>query len=252
MNADLKNYCLQLADNALIHGHRLSEWCGHGPILEVDMALSNIALDNIGAARNIYQYLALEEGQGKTEDDYPFHRDVRDFKNILLVELKNGDFAVTIAKCFFFDAFQFHFYTALKNCKNETLAAVAEKSLKEVTYHLRFSSEWLVRLGDGTEESKLRIQQGIQSVYEYCGEMFQPSQSEKNLMKELYLPDLDLLKNQWMDTVTATLQEATLSFPLSKDAWFQSGGKEGRHTEHFGFILSELQFMQRAYPNLEW
>lgn len=252
MNQDLKNYCLQLADNALIHGHRLSEWCGHGPILEVDMALSNIALDNIGAARNLYQYLAIEEGQGKTEDDYPYKRDVRDFKNILLVELKNGDFAQTIAKCLFFDAFQFHFYSDLQQSKNEALASVAEKSLKEVTYHLRFSREWVVRLGDGTEESKTRMQQGIQQVYDYCGEMFEASPSEKNLQNELHLPDLNNLKERWMDTITSTLQEATLSFPLSKDGWFHSGGKEGRHTEHLGFILSEMQFMQRAYPNLEW
>lgn len=252
MNTDLKNYCLQLADNALIHGHRLSEWCGHGPVLEVDMALSNIALDNIGAARNLYQYLAIEEGEGKTEDDYPYKRDVRDFKNILLVELKNGDFAYTIAKCFYFDAFQFHYYTALQQCKNESLAAVAEKSLKEVTYHLRFSREWVLRMGDGTEESKNRIQQAIQQVFEYCGEMFEASLSEARLTNELQLPHLDKIKLAWLETITTTFQEATLSFPLSKDGWYQSGGKEGRHTEHLGFILSELQFMQRAYPNLEW
>lgn len=253
MNDDLKNYCLQLADNSLIHGHRLSEWCGHGPVLEVDMALSNIALDNIGAARSLYEYVAKEEGGGKTEDDYPYQRDVREFKNVLLLELPNGDFADTIARCFYFDAFQFHYYSELRHCTNEAIAALAEKSLKEVTYHLRFSSEWVIRLGDGTEESKAKMQRAILQYWEYTGELFQPSDSELALQTSLSLPDLHRIKELWMQTVSDTIQESTLSFPLSTEkGWFQQGGKQGIHTEHLGFILAQLQYMQRAYPNSEW
>ncbi|MBL7772426.1 MAG: phenylacetate-CoA oxygenase subunit PaaC [Chitinophagaceae bacterium] len=253
MHSDLKQYCLQLADNSLIHGHRLSEWCGHGPILEVDMALSNIALDNIGAARSIYAFLAEQEGEGKTEDYYPYTRDVREFLNVLLVELPNGDFADTMAKCLFFDAYQFYFYTALKQCNDSTLAAIAEKSLKEVTYHLRFSSEWVIRLGDGTEESKENMQRAISNFWEYTGELFQPSAIETSLQKTLQLPDLNLIRDQWMEKISEVLQEATLSFPLSSEkGWFQQGGKTGIHSEHLGFILADLQFMQRAYPNSEW
>lgn len=253
MQDALKQYCLQLADNSLIHGHRLSEWCGHGPILEVDMALSNIALDNIGAARSLYAYLAEQEGEGKTEDYYPYTRDVREFRNVLLVELPNGDFADTIAKCFFFDTFQYYYYEALKQCNHDTLKAIAEKSLKEVTYHLRFSSEWVIRLGDGTEESKERMQRAIYHFWDYAGEMFQASKSEEELTEGLQLPNLVELKEQWTHKISEILQEAGLAFPLSNDkAWYHQGGKKGIHTEHMGFILAELQFMQRAYPNSEW
>jgi ring-1,2-phenylacetyl-CoA epoxidase subunit PaaC len=253
MNEDLKNYALQLADNSLIHGHRLSEWCGHGPILEVDMALSNIALDNIGAARSLYDFLAKEEGEGKTEDHYPYTRDVREFKNVLLVEMPKGDFADTVAKCFYFDAFQFHFYTELKKSNHAILAAIAEKSLKEVQYHLRFSSEWVIRLGDGIEESKIKMQRAINYYWDYTGELFASSKSELALQQELNIPSVEKIKEAWLETVAHTIQESTLSFPLSAErGWFQQGGKQGIHTEHLGFILTELQYMQRAYPNSEW
>jgi ring-1,2-phenylacetyl-CoA epoxidase subunit PaaC len=253
MQTSLVQYLLHLADNSLIHGHRLSEWCGHGPVLEVDMALTNISLDNIGAARSLYQYAAEIEGEGKTEDTYPYGRDVRDFYNVLLVELPKGDFAETIARSFYFDAFQSLFYKALMASKDQRLAAIAEKSLKEVTYHLRFSSDWIIRLGDGTDESKQKMQQAIYKYWEYTGELFAPSAIEQEMFNEGIGINISLLKTSWEEIVMNTLQEATLSYPLSAEgAWFQQGGKKGIHTEYMGLILAELQFMQRAYPGNEW
>lgn len=253
MNPSLVQYILHLADNSFINGHRLSEWCGHGPALEVDMALSNIALDNIGAARSFYQYAAQLEGGDKTEDYYPHWRTLREFRNVLLVELPNGDFADTIARSFFFDAYQFLFYKALTNSKDLQLAAIAEKSLKEVTYHLRFSSEWVIRLGDGTEESKEKMQASIHKLWDYTGELFSASEIEKEMIDEGIAPDISLLRSEWDKIIADTLEEATLSYPLRADgAWFQSGGKRGIHTEHFGFILAEVQYMQKTYPGAEW
>lgn len=253
MTQHLISYILQLADNSLIHGHRLSEWCGHGPILEVDMALSNIALDNIGAARSFYQYAAEIEGGEKTEDSYPYFRDVTEFKNILLVELPNGDFADTIAKSFYFDAFQKVFYTALSKSTDERIASIAQKSLKEVNYHLRFSSEWVIRLGDGTDESKEKMQKAIYSFWEYTGEMFSPSEIELALINEGIAIDISKLKEAWLGIVRNTIEESHLGFPLSaENAWFQQGGKKGMHTEYLGFVLAELQYMQKTYPGAEW
>ena len=252
-NSSFIQYILQLADNSLIHGHRLSEWCGHAPILEVDIALSNIALDEIGAARSFYQYAASLEGNGKTEDSYPYHRDVRQFLNILLVEMPNGNFAETIAKCFYFDAFQLHYYTALAKSSNIQIAAIAEKSLKEVTYHFRFSSEWVIRLGDGTEDSKQKIQDAIYKYWDYTGEMFDMSEAETDMLSEGISIDVTLLKQLWHKDIVATLKQATLSFPLSKEnGWHHSGGKKGIHTEHLGFILAEMQYLQKTHPGANW
>lgn len=246
-------YILHIADNCLIHGHRLSEWCGHGPALETDIALSNIALDNIGAARSLYACAADIEGNGKTEDSYPYFRDVREFKNILLTELPNGNFADTIAKCFYFDAFQFHFYTALQHSTHAQLAAIAAKSIKEVTYHLRFSSEWVIRLGDGTAASKQKMQTAIYEHWEYTGEMFLATEVDLAMHSAGIGPDLALIKEKWLQTITQTIEEATLAFPLSNEkSWFQSGGKTGIHSEHLGFILTDLQYMQKTYPGCEW
>ena len=253
MNQSLVQYILQLADNSLIIGHRLSEWCGHAPILEVDIALSNMALDQIGAARSLYQYAAQIEGNGKTEDSYPYHRDVREFYNVLLLELPKGDFAETIARSFYFDAFQFHFYSALQKSADSQLAAIAEKSLKEVTYHLRFSSEWVVRLGDGTAESKEKIQNAIYKYWDYTGELFESSANEHELILQGIAVDVASLKPLWEKMVADTLQEATISYPLSKEnAWFHKGGKNGIHTEHLGFILAEMQYLQRSHPGASW
>ena len=253
MQTSLIQYLLHLADNSLIHGHRLSEWCGHGPILEVDMALTNISLDNIGAARSFYQYAAQLEGNGKTEDSYPYGRDVRGFFNVLLVELPKGDFAETIANCLYFDAFQLLFYKELIKSKDHQIASIAEKSLKEVTYHYRFSSEWVIRLGDGTAESKQKIQQAIAKYWEYTGELFAPSAVENEMIHEGIAPNIASLKTAWENLIMQTIEEATLSYPLSiEGGWFQQGGKKGIHTEYMGLILAELQYMQRVYPGNEW
>lgn len=248
----LVSYLLQLADNALIYGHRLSEWCGHGPQLEVDMALSNIALDNIGAARSFYQYAAELEGDGKTEDTYPYLRDVRDFKNVLLVEQPNGDFAHTMARSFYFDCFQFHFYTALQQSKNERIAAIATKSLKEVTYHWRFSKEWVIRMGDGTDESHEKIQTALNDLWDYAGELMTPIDLELELEAAGIAPNLVEIKLAWENSIKEALEEATLTITDPNGEWHHSGGKTGGHSEHLGFILAELQFVQRAYPNSEW
>ena len=253
MNSSLIQYCLLLADNCFIHGHRLSEWCGHAPELEIDMALSNIALDQIGAARSLYQYAASIEGGGKTEDSYPYHRDVRDFGNVLLLELPNGNFAETMARCFFFDAFQVLFFNAMRQSKDPQLAAIAAKSLKEVTYHLRFSREWVIRLGDGTEESKQKMQDAINRYWDYTGELFSTCETELSLIAEGIAIDPATLRTAWQKTIQETLEEATLAYPLRADgAWFQQGGKKGLHTEHLGFILTEVQYLQKSYPGAEW
>lgn len=253
MNNSLVQYILHLADNSFIYGHRLSEWCGHGPELEVDMALSNISLDSIGAARSFYQYAASIEGNGKTEDSYPYHRDVRAFINVLLVELPNGNFAETMARSLFFDAYQFLFYQELMKSADTQLAAIAEKSLKEVTYHLRFSKEWVIRLGDGTDTSKDKMQQAITRLWDYTGELFSSSEIELEMLAQGIAPDISLLKETWEKIISDTLEEATLSYPLRADgAWFQHGGKTGLHSEHLGYILAEVQYLQKSFPGAEW
>lgn len=247
---NLIDYTLHLADNALIIGHRNSEWCGHGPILEQDIAITNIALDMIGQARNFYQYAAQLSGNGATEDSLAYLRDVTDFKNNLLVELPNGDWAQTILRQFFFSTYQYFLYQQLQNSTDKQLAAIAEKSLKEVTYHLRWSSEWVIRLGDGTEESKRRMLHAIDEIWSYTGELFLATSFELLAVSEGYGIDLFFIKNEWDKKVKAVFEEATLSLP--ENTWMQNGGKEGRHTESLGFILAEMQFLQRAYPNSEW
>ncbi|HEY0677603.1 MAG TPA: 1,2-phenylacetyl-CoA epoxidase subunit PaaC [Chitinophagaceae bacterium] len=260
----LFKYALHLADNALILGHRNSEWTGHGPILEQDIAISNIALDLIGQARNFYQYAALlegaeafrdrEPGNEITEDTLAYLRDSHEYRNCLLVEQPNGDWGKTVLRQFFFSAYQFYLYGQLQNSKDETLAAIAAKALKEVTYHLRWSAEWVIRLGDGTDESHSRMQMAMEDLWKFTGELFTPSEFEIQLAKEAIAPDLSLLKPQWNEKVNSILSEATLEGDTDKrsKAWMQTGGKEGRHTEHLGFILAEMQYLQRAYPGSEW
>lgn len=266
-------YTLRLADDALIIGHRLSEWCGHGPILEQDIALTNTALDHLGRARALYQYAAQQfnelptaekqtvfasvalqnlvaSGAAVTEDDMAFLRDGWDFKNLLLLEQPNIDWAYTVARAFYFDNYNFLLFTELKNSADATLAAIAEKSLKEATYHLRWSSEWVVRLGDGTEESRDRMQKAINELWRYTGELFMPSDAEKSSVDQGIGVDVSKLKTKWMQRVQETLADATLAMPQA--GWMQQGGKDGRHSEHLGYILSEMQFMQRAYPGMEW
>jgi ring-1,2-phenylacetyl-CoA epoxidase subunit PaaC len=250
---DLVNYTLFLADSSLLMGHRLSEWTGHGPMIEQDIAITNIALDLIGQARNFYQYaseLINDQSDKKiTEDDLAYLRDANEFKNLLIAELPNGDWSFTITKLFFFSTWQFYFYQKLINSKDDQLAAIAEKSLKEVTYHVRWSGDWVIRLGDGTDESKKRIKKAIADIWPYTGEMFTPTAFEESLENRVSI-DVSKLKNDWLEKVKLVFAEATLSVP--EKIWMQSGGKNGVHTEHLGYILAEMQFMQRAYPGLEW
>ena len=243
-------YLLQLADNALILGHRLSEWCGHGPILEQDMAMTNIALDLVGQARSLFQYAAEIEGEGKTEDDLAYLRTVTEYGNVLLVEQPNEDFAYTVVRQFLYDIYSFNFYTQLKKSSDKQLAAIAEKSLKEVTYHVRWSSEWMIRLGDGTEISHQKVQKAVNDLWPYSGELLQMSKAEEMLLADGIAVDLSTLKKDCEEKINNVLAEATIEQP--ENVFMQNGGKEGRHSEHFGFILSELQYLQRAYPGQEW
>jgi ring-1,2-phenylacetyl-CoA epoxidase subunit PaaC len=241
---------LHLGDNSLILGQRNAEWCGHGPVLEQDIAITNISLDLIGQARNFYQYAASLMGNGATEDTLAYLRKERELKNLLLVEQPNGDWAQTILRQFFFSQYQSLLFQQLQNSKDEQLAAIAEKSLKEVTYHLRWSSEWVVRLGDGTEESNKRIGKAIEELWRYTGEMFEAASYELRAASEGIGVDVSKLKNEWLNKVKEIFNEATLVVP--EKVFMQTGGKEGKHTEHLGYILTELQYMQRAYPNCEW
>ncbi len=243
-----QKYLLHLADNALILGQRLGEWCGHGPVLEQDIALTNISLDLIGQARLIYQHIAST--LGGDEDEIAFVRKEQEYFNLLLVEQSNGNFADTIARQFFFDVFNFYNYQQLTKSVDENLAAIAVKSLKEVKYHLRHSSEWVIRLGDGTTESHEKMQNAVDQLWMFTGEMFVPSSYEKELKNTGFNSDVAGIKELWMTKVEQVLQQATLTVPT--DEWMQSGGKEGSHTEKMGFILAELQYMQRAYPGLKW
>jgi ring-1,2-phenylacetyl-CoA epoxidase subunit PaaC len=267
MNQSLIDYTLHLADNSLILGQGNSEWCGHGPVLEQDIAITNISLDLIGQARNFYQYAATlinDQGAAKvsppsggrelevaaTEDSLAYLRKEREFKNCLLVEQPNGDWAQTVLRQFFFSQYQYLLLQELQNSKDEQLAAIAEKSLKEVTYHLRWSSEWVIRLGDGTEESHNRILKAIDELWRYTGELFEASNYELRVAIDGSGADVSKLKDPWMNKVKEVFAEATLTIPGK--IFMQAGGKEGKHTEQLGFILTELQYMQRAYPGCEW
>jgi ring-1,2-phenylacetyl-CoA epoxidase subunit PaaC len=268
MNHNLE-YILRIADNSLILGHRLSEWCGHGPVLEQDMAMTNIALDLIGQARSLYALAAEVQNEGKTEDDLAFLRDVFDFKNLLLVEQPNGDFAYTVVRQFFFSAFQLPFYKELirmsdvgfrvsetpetQNTKLETqniLRGVAEKAVKEVSYHLRWSSEWVIRLGDGTEESHRRIQKALNDLWTYSGEALIEDELDKWAVENGIGVDLNSIKPIFDKTIDDVLNQATLLKPTAN--YMQSGGKQGLHSEYLGFLLAEMQFLQRAYPDSTW
>jgi len=249
-------YTLHLADNNLILAQRNSEWCGHGPVLEQDIAITNISLDLIGQARNFYQYAAQlindspVPGSETTEDTLAYHRNDKDFKNFLLVEQPKGDWGQTILRQFFYSTFQHLLYQGLQNSRDAQLAAIAAKSIKEVTYHLRWSSEWVIRLGDGTEESHNRMLQAIDALWVYTGEIFQVSDFELEAVKNNIGVNVSGLKEEWVKKVKDIFDEATLPLPVSSS--FHYGGKEGKHTEHLGHILAEMQYLQRAYPGVTW
>ena len=245
-------FLLHMADTTLILSQRNSEWCGHGPVLEQDIALTNISLDLLGQARNFYQYAAVlinlktnQSANQVTEDCLAYLRKEREFKNLLLAEQPNGDWAQTILRQYFFSQYQYLLFEQLQNSSDEQLAAITAKALKEIKYHLSWSSEWVIRLGEGTAESHQRMLHAIDALWSYTGEMFLPADYEKRNGID-YL----LLKDSWMNRVKAIFDEATLSIP--EIVFMQTGGKTGIHTEHMGYILAELQFVQRAYPNSEW
>ena len=243
-------YTLRRADDALVLGHRLSEWCGHGPMLEEDMALANMGLDLLGQARELYSYAAKAEGCDNNEDKFAYLRDVRQYRNLLLLEQPNGDFAGTMVRQFFYSAFADLYWRAMIKSRDETLAAIAAKSEKESAYHLRHSSEWIIRLGDGTEESHARTQAAIDHLWAFTGEMFAVDEAERGLIDKGIAIDTVALRPLWLKTVSGVVAEATLALPTNE--WMQQGGRSGRHSEHLGHLLSELQYMQRTFPGLTW
>lgn len=249
-NEALFRYALRMGDNNLVLGHRLSEWCGHGPQLEEDIAQANIALDLIGQARNYLTYAGEVEGKGRTEDNLAYLRTDREYLNVLLVELHKGDYARTIARSFLYDAFHLPLQQALTTSSDERLKGIAEKAVKEVTYHLRHSSEWLIRFGDGTAESHERAQNALDDLWRYTGELFVPDEAETLLAQAGTVPDLADIRKEWNIIIDRTLKEAELQRPA--DGWMATGGKKGVHSEHLGPMLAEMQTLQRTFPGVEW
>lgn len=239
---------LARADDALVHAHRLSEWVGHAPVLEEDLALGNVALDLLGQARALYAYAAEVEGARRTEDDLAYLRDAPQFRNLLLLEQPNGDFAVTIARLFLHSAFALPWWQAAMRSTDATLAAIAAKAEKEVAYHLRHAGEWLIRLGDGTEESHARAAAALDRLWRFTGEMFAPDDAD--LVARGVLPDAAAIRPAWDATVARVLDLATLARP--RDGWMQMGGRRGVHTEALGHMLAVMQHLQRAYPGATW
>ncbi len=243
-------YALRLADNALILGHRLSEWVGHAPSLEEDLALGNMGLDLIGEARAFYTYAGEIEGRGRSEDALAYLRDVDGYRNVLLVEQPNGDFAATMVRQLLYTAYAHLLFEALSLSKDTTLAAIAAKAEKEMAYHVRHASEWIIRLGDGTEESHDRTQTALDELYAYTNELFETDQVERALIGEMIAVDPAELRAPWTRTLDRVFSEANLSRPA--ESFGQSGGRNGRHSEHLGYILAEMQFLQRTYPGATW
>lgn len=247
----LFNYSLRLADNANVLGHRLCEWCGKAPMLEEDMALSNLGLDLIGQARSLYTYAGEVEGAGRSEDDLAYLRDANKFGNVLLVEMPNIDFGATMLRHLFFSAYYYPFFVALCDSKDETLAAVAAKSEREMAYHLRHSAEWVIRLGDGTEESARRMRDALAQLWPYTGELFEKDAVDEELIASGVAVDPESLRETWQQTIAEVFERAKLELP-EDGAWMQSGGRTGVHSEHLGYILADMQFLQRSYPGAQW
>jgi ring-1,2-phenylacetyl-CoA epoxidase subunit PaaC len=243
-------YLLRRADDALVLGHRLSEWCGHAPMMEEDVALANIALDLIGQARLLYDYAGQAEAQGHDEDAFAYLREVNEYGNILLAEQPNGDFAQTILRLFLYSAFIDSYWRQLARSGDATLAAIGAKAEKESAYHLRHSGEWVVRLGDGTEESRKRAQRALDLLWPYTGEMFETGSEEHALVARGLVPDPQSFRASWQAHVSTILSRATLTQPAT--GWMQTGGRAGRHSEHLGHLLSELQYLQRSHPGVTW
>ncbi len=249
MEAKVK-YLLHLADNPLILGQRIAEWCGHGPVLEQDIALTNTSLDLIGQARLLFQYISSLPGQSTNEDKLAMTRYENEYLNLLLTEQPNKNFGHTIVRQFLYDTFNLLQYQALAEHTDEKLSGIAVKTLKEIKYHYRYSSEWVIRLGDGTEKSHAYIQDAFNELWRYTGEFFAMASYEKELKEEGYSIDSSLLEPEWKNRVLAITTKAGISIPANEVMLL--GGKEGKHTEHMGYILTELQYMQRTYPEMNW
>ncbi|MBI3511513.1 MAG: phenylacetate-CoA oxygenase subunit PaaC [Bacteroidetes bacterium] len=247
----LFEFVLRLGDSSLILGHRLSELCSYGPYLEEDIATTNIALDLVGQSRILLTYAGQVENKGRTEDQLAYLRDHTQYRCALLTELKNGDFAFTNARLFIFSSFHFLLLTELCKSKDETLAAFATKALKETTYHLRHSSQWMLRFGDGTEESHSRLQNALDEMWMYTGDLFAVTEGDNLLVSDRIIPDVASLKTKWLENISKVFSEATIKVP-DANAWMQKGSREGKHTENLSYILGEMQVLARAIPNAEW
>lgn len=246
----LFDFVVAQADDAMVLGQRLSEWCSNAPYLEEDLALTNVALDYVGRAKMFYDYASTLSNENKSADDIAFMRDGRDYRNLLIMELPIGDFAFSMARQLLVDVFNVEYMTRMQSSSDSQIAAIAGKAIKESRYHLRRSHEWVVRLGDGTLESHERTQKAIDELWGYVDELFATTDSEAALVKEGVAVDRSLLRDNWNKQIDAVLKEATLSRPGVN--WSVKGGRQGIHTEHLGHMLAEMQFMQRAYPGLEW
>jgi ring-1,2-phenylacetyl-CoA epoxidase subunit PaaC len=248
--ASLYKYVLALGDDGLILGQRLSQWTYKGPFLEEDIALSNISLDMFGRANLLLEYAATLKGNGATADELAFKRNEREFSNHIICEQPNGNFADTMVRQFFLDAFYKLFLQKLTKSKDEQLSAIAQKSIKETTYHLRHSSKWVIRLGDGTEESNAKVQSAIDNLWMFTNELFEMNDIDNEMVKQKIGVDCSSLKSEWDKIINDVLSEATLKRP--EDTYMTSGGREGIHTEHLGHLLSDMQYLQRAYPDAAW
>ena len=249
-DAALFDYACRLGDDSLILGQRLSEWSGHAPMLEIDLSLANVGLDLIGQATHFLKLAGEAEGEGRDADALAFHRDVLDFKNCLLVEQPNGDFAQTIARQFLFSNYQELLFRELCTSKNETIAAIAAKAVKEVTYHTRLANEWMVRLGDGTAESRARVINGLDWMWRFANELFDIDAAIEPMIASGVAADARKLRPEWDARIAKVLVKATLEVPKARRS--AKGGRIGHHSEHLGHLLTEMQFMQRTYPGLQW
>lgn len=249
-NTALQNFLLRMGDNTLILGHRISEWCGHSPILEEDIAMANVSLDLIGQTQFWLGLAAEVGGEGKTDDDLAYLRDSAQFQNVLLVEMPNKDYAHTLVKQFFFDAWHFLQLRALEQSSDQRIADIAAKAIKEVSYHLERSTDLFIRLGDGNDESHRRMQDAVDTLWAYTGELFANDDSDEVVAEAKIAPLPESLREEWLAYVTKTAAQATLKLPESD--FMHYGGKQGRHTEHMGYILADMQFLQRAYPGCTW
>lgn len=250
MSAPLFDALLRLGDDRLVLGHRTSEWCGHAPILEEDIALANIALDHIGQANLLLQYAGAVEGGGRDQDALAYFRDAIEYRNALICELPRGDFAVTIARHFFHGLYSVLQWEALSTSRDATIAGIAAKALKESRYHVRHAGEWVIRLGDGTDESHARAQAAVHLLWPYTGELFLQPVDESALVASGLTADVSTLEGAWRATVDDVLHRATLTAP--DGVWMQRGGRAGRHTEHLGHLLAEMQIVARSHPGAQW